>query len=114
MLTRQGLAKTRIKALRQRVWFKALSRVERNILDLTIRCVEKVRSRILAQIISKIVAKIMKTLKPSFLKGTMRIGRRIADEICGIAERWGNTHASRWRRDSDFACFLGVVAVNQG
>ena len=114
LLTRQGLAKTRIRALRQRVWFKALSRVERNILDLTIRCVEKVRSRILAQIVSNIVAKILKTLKPSFLDGAMRIGRRIADEVCGIAEKWGNIQASRWKHDSDFARFLGVVAVNQG
>ena len=113
MLTRQGLAKIRIRALRQRVWFKALSRVERNILDLTIHCVEKVRSRVLARIVSNIIAKILKALKPSFLEGTMRIGRRIADEVCGIAERWGNTRASEWRRDSDFACFLGVVAVNQ-
>ena len=113
MLTRQGLAKTRIRALRQRVWFKALSRVERNIIDLTIRCVEKIKSRILARIVSNIIAKILKTLKPSFLEGTMRIGRRIADEICRIAEKWGNTHASIWKHDSDFACFLGVVAVNQ-
>ena len=114
MLTRQGLVKTRIKALRQRVWFKALSRVERSILDLTIHCVEKVRSRILVRIVSNILAKILKTLKPSFLESTMRIGRRIADDVCGIAEKWGNMQASRWKLDSDFAHFLGVVAVNQG
>jgi len=114
LLTRQGLIKTRIRAVRQKVWFKALSRVERSILDLTIRCVEKVRSRILAKIVTDILAKILKTLEPSFLEAAMRIGREIADEVCGIAEKWGNMHASRWKHDLGFACFLGVTVVNQG
>lgn len=114
LLTRQGLIKARVKAVRQKVWFKALSRVERNILDLTIRCVERVRSRILAKIISNILAKILKTLKPSFLEAAMRVGREIADEVCGVAEKWGNVSASRWKRDLDFVRFLGVTAVNQG
>ncbi len=114
LLTRQSLIKARVKAVRQKVWFKALSRVERNILDLTIRCVEKVRSHILAKIISNILDKILKTLKPSFLEAAMRIGREIADEVCGIAEKWGNVHASRWKHDSGFVRFLGVTAVNQG
>jgi hypothetical protein len=114
LLTRQGLIKTRVRAVRQKVWFKALSRVERNILDLTIRCVEKVRSRILAKIVSNILAKILKTLEPSFLEVAMRIGREIADEVCGIAENWGNSNALRWKHDLGFARFLGVTAVNQG
>lgn len=114
LLTRQSLIKTRTRAVRQKVWFKALSRVERNILDLTIRCVERIRSHILAKIISNILAKILKTLKPSFLEAAMRIGREIADEVCGIAEKWGNVHASRWKHDSGFACFLGVTAINHG
>lgn len=114
LLTRQGLIKARVKAVRQRVWFKALSRVERAILDLTIRCVERVRSRILAKIISNILAKILKTLKPSFLEAAMRIGREIADEVCGIAEKWGNVSASRWKHDLGFVRFLGVTAINHG
>lgn len=114
LLTRQGLIKTRVRAVRQGIWFKALSRVERSILDLTIRCVEKVRSRILAKIVSNILAKILKTLEPSFLEAAMRIGREIADEVCGIAEKFGNMHASRWKHDLGFVRFLGVTAVNQG
>jgi len=114
LLTRQSLIKARVKAVRQKVWFKALSRVERNILDLTIRCVERVRSHILAKIVTNILAKILKTLKPSFLEAAMRIGREIADEVCGIAEKWGNVHASRWKHDLGFARFLGVTAINHG
>jgi len=114
LLTRQSLIKARVKAVRQKVWFKALSRVERNILDLTIRCVERVRSRVLAKIVSDIVAKILETLGPSFLEAAMRIGREIADEVCGIAEKWGNVSASRWKHDLGFVRFLGVTAINHG
>ena len=112
MLTRQGLVKARARALRQRTWFKALSRTERCIVDLTIRCVERIRSRVLARIVSNIVAKILKTLKPSFLETAMRLGHKIADEVCEIAVNWGNMSASRWKHDLDFIRFLGVTAVS--
>ena len=113
LLTRQGLMKARTRAVRQRIWFKALSKVERGILDLTIRCVETIRSRILNKMISDIVAKILKNLKPSFLETATKVGREIAHEICQIALKWGNLHASSWRHDSDFIQFLGVTAVNK-
>lgn len=105
--------KARARALRQRIWFKTLSRVERGILDLTIRCVERVRSRVLTRTVTDIVAKILKTLKPSFLETTMRVGREIADELSGIALKWGNMTASRWKHDLGFIRFLGVTAVNK-
>lgn len=113
MLTRQDLMKARARALRQRFWFKALSRTERSIVDLTIRCVERVRSRVLTRIVSEIVAKILKILKPSFLETAMRVGREIADEVCGIASKWGNMSASVWRRDLGFIRFLGINTVNR-
>ena len=105
--------KARARALRQRIWFKTLSRTERCIVDLTIRCVERVRSRVLTRIVSDIVAKILNTLKPSFLETAMRVGREIADEVCGIALKWGNMSASRWKHDLSFTRFLGVTAVNR-
>lgn len=104
--------KARARALRQRTWFKALSRTERSIVELTIKCVERIRSRVLARIVSGIVAKILKTLKPSFLENAMRVGREIADEVCGIALEWGNVKASRWKHDLAFIRFLGVNTVN--
>ena len=114
LLTRHGLMKARTRALRQRVWFRALSRVERGIVDLTIRCVERIKSRILAGMVSTIVDKILKSLRPSFLETAMRVGRDLADEISATALEWGNTSASRWRHDLDFVRFLGVRAINHG
>ena len=112
LLTRHGLMKARTRALRQRIWFRALSRVERGIVDLTIRCVERVRSRVLAGMVSKIVTKILKSLKPSFLETAMRVGRDLADEISETALEWGNECASRWRHDLGFIRYLGVRAIN--
>jgi hypothetical protein len=105
--------KARTRAVRQRIWFKALSKVERGILDLTIRCVEKVRSRILASIVSEIVAKILETLKPSFMETATKVGRVIAHEICEIALKWRNLSASSWKHNLGFIQFLGVTAVNR-
>ena len=112
LLTRQGLMKARIRAVRQRIWFKALSKVERGIVDLTIRCIERVRSRILNRMISNIVAKILKNLKPSFLETTTKVGREIAHEMCEFALKWGNLSASSWRHDLGFIRFLGVNMIN--
>jgi len=103
---------TRTRAVRQRVWFRVLSRVERGIVDLTIRCVERIKSRVLARIVSTIVAKILTRLPPSFLETAMRVGRDLADEISEIARAWGNMNASRWRQNCDFIRFLGVNVIN--
>jgi hypothetical protein len=113
-LTRQRLLKVKARALRRGVWFKALSRMERGVFDLTVRCVERVQSSVLAGMVSGIVAKLWKNLKPGFLDTAMRVGNVIAAEICDLALEWGNAGASFWRHDLGFTRFLGVSAVNEG
>jgi len=100
------------RALRQRIWFKVTSRLERGIVDLTIRCVERIRSPVLAGILSEIVRRILMTLENGFLEMVNKVGSAVAETVCGIAERWGNENASSWRDDSGFIRFLGVNAVN--
>ena len=104
--------KIKAKALRRRVWFTALSRVERAILDLTIRCVEKVRSPVLAKTILNVINKILKTLESGFLEKLNRVGSAIVEKIFRIALGWGNRNASSWKQDSGFIMFLGISAVN--
>ena len=104
--------KIRSRALRTRVWFKALSRVERAIIDLTIKCVEKIRSNILARTISTIVSKLLESLEESFMERAERIGYKIAEKLCTLGERWGNEACSTWKRDKCFVKFLGVNALN--
>jgi len=100
------------RALRQRVWFKILSSTERAVLNLTIRCVVKVRSRVLWSIVSEIVNKILKTLECGFMEKAEDTGRKVAKKICHIASVWGNLRASSWEYDTDFVRFLGVTTIN--
>ncbi|MFQ6073901.1 MAG: hypothetical protein ACE5KC_01650, partial [Candidatus Bathyarchaeia archaeon] len=69
--------KVKSRALRSGKWYQILSRTERAIVDLTIKCVEHVRSRVLAQTISKIIGKILKTLESGFLTRAERVGRKV-------------------------------------
>ena len=100
------------RALRRRVWFKVTSRLERGIVDLTIRCVERIRSPVLAGIISEIIRKILRTLENGFLKMAEKVGAVIAERVCGFALAWGNRTASSWKHNPGFVRFLGISAVN--
>jgi len=112
LLTRQDLVRVRTNALRQKVWFKVASRLERGIVDLTIRCVEKIKSPVLARIVSKIIKDLEQVLESNFLKTVENVGHKIVGRLCKIALSWGNARASTWRDDVDFVRFLGVSALN--
>lgn len=112
MLTRQGLMKIRVRALRRKVWFRALSIVERGIIDLTIRCVERIRSYALTKAVLAIIDKLLGTLDEEFLTKAERIGREIVEKLSCVALNWGNRNALRWKWNLDFVRFMGIIAVN--
>ncbi len=112
LLTRHGLIKVKTRALRTKVWFKGTSRLERGVVDLAIRCVEKIRSPVLAKIVLKIVRKLSRTMENGFLKLAEKVGAKIAERVCGIVVTWGNSDAISWKHDYNFIRFLGVNAVN--
>jgi hypothetical protein len=111
-MTKQGLMKVKSRALRNRTWYKTLSRMERAIIDLTIKCVEKIRSHVLAQTVSMIINKILRTLKEDFIVEAEKVGRQIAEKISVIAQNWGNKTCFLWKCDRGFVKFLGVNALN--
>jgi len=94
-----------------KVWFRALSKLERAIVDLTIKCVEKVRSAILAKTLSKIVEKIARALNEGFMTRAESIGSNIAKKLCILGDKWGNKTCSSWKYDMGFIRFLGVNAI---
>jgi len=112
LTTRQDLVKIKSRALRTRVWFRALSKIERAIIDLTIKCVEKVRSNVLAGTISTIVGKILQFLEEGFMTRAERVGYEIAERLCSVGEGWGNEACSSWKCEKCFIKFLGVNALN--
>ena len=112
LTTKQDLVKIRSRALRTKVWFKALSRVERAIVDLTIKCVEKIRSNILSDTISTIIDKILQFLEEDFMARAETLGSKIAACLCSLGKKWGNRTCSAWENDNCFIKFLGVNTLN--
>ena len=112
MLTSQGLSKIKSKARKRGIWYEALTKTERSIIDLTIKCVEKVRSPILAKVISRIIGKITKTLQEGFMSKAQKIGNDLAKQMASIARKWGNQKSPNWEHDTKFIKFLGVIALN--
>lgn len=112
MIKRQDLLQVKTRAFRLKVWFKALSRIERAIMDLTLSCVEQIRSRTLEATISTIIDKILVALQSRFLSNAEKIGREMAERLGEIASEWGHDHASSWKFDKCFIRFLGINIVN--
>ena len=94
------------------MWFRVLTKLERGIVDLTIRCVDRVRSTDLALIISRIVCKVLKNSRSGFLGRVEKVGRDLAERISRIAVGWGCALVSEWKRNPGFVRFLGVNAIN--
>jgi len=114
LLTICNLQKIKTKALRHRVWFKALSKVERAVFDLTVKCVVQIRSLKLETALWGIICKIFDAMEKPFLTKAEKAGRQIAQKLSEIAQRWGNYAALDWKSDKEFIIYLGVNTLNLG
>jgi hypothetical protein len=111
LLTREGLEALRRRALRSKAWFR-LERVERAVVELTIKVVERVKNATLAGIILRIVDKLRQWMKPSLKEVALSIGRPLTERIARVAEAWGNHEAKEWLKDPGFILYLGVSWLN--
>ena len=110
---KEGLAKLKTIAMRRGLWFKVLSAVERAVVDLTLKVVERVRSSVLKEALKSIASKVVEALKSrSFKERAMAIGRVLAERLVRIAERLGNKRAREWAEDPGFVMYLGVSWLN--
>ena len=112
-LNRTQLIKLRVKAIRAGVWFRALPRIDRVLIDLTIKVAENIRSAHLAKSIFAVMGKLEGLLESSILKSLRLIGRPLAEKIGLIAQKLGNTSAKSWAADSSFAFFLAIIHTNR-
>jgi hypothetical protein len=112
-LNRTQLIKLRVKAMRAGVWFKALPRIDRVLVDLTIKVAETIRSAFLAKSIFVVVGKLEGLLESSIFKSLRLFGRPLAEKISLTAQKLGNTSAKSWAEDSSFAFFLAVMHTNR-
>ena len=110
-LTVGKLVEAKKLALRRRVWFTALSRVERGIIDLTVKCVDTIKSGKLAKVVTAIISKLECAIESVADKLVRTVGLHLARKISSIAVEWGNHSAYMWSEDRSFARFLVLNAA---
>ena len=112
LYTRNFLLKVKQKALRRKVWFKALDNLDRGFYNLVCAVVNKVRSKVLIRQVMAIVRRLREALKSDFIKLVESIGIKRSWEASELATYWGNTDALGWKRDVRFHKFHAMIAYN--
>jgi hypothetical protein len=110
---REQLLKLKLKAMRAGVWFRNLPRIDRVLIDLTIKVTISIRSITLANSIRAIIKKLESLLESSLTRALKGIGLQLAQKISLIAQKWGNALARNWASDLSFVKFLSVMHINQ-
>ena len=111
--SRETLVRLKTVAVRKGLWFKVLDVVERAVIDLTIRVVERVRSSRLKEILRSIASKVLGALKAkSFKERALAVGLVLAERVVRVAEKLGCKRAREWARDPGFVMYLGASWLN--
>ena len=106
------LLKLKLKAMRAGVWFRALPRIDRVLVDLTIRVAQCIRSPSLASSILSVARKVEELLESRFARAVREIGFSLTLKLSSLAQKWGNKAAGSWAGDEDFAKYLAVMKLN--
>ena len=112
-LEKAQLQKLKLKAMRAGVWFKALPRIDRVLVDLTIKVAGTVRSFTLAKKILTVIRKLESVMESRFKRAVKEVGFPIARKLGLIAQKWGNITAKNWETDADFARCLAAMSLNE-
>jgi hypothetical protein len=112
VLSRRVLVELRLRAVRRGVWFRGLKRVERELLDLTIAVVKRIRSVRLAKMVSAIVEKLLNAVEGRLSRLMRARGRGLAEKLSRIALSWGNNSAVHWASDLGFMEYLAVASID--
>jgi len=112
MFGRNNLLWLKLKARRSGIWFKVLSRLDRKLLDLTIKVADKVRSPRLMRELLAVARKVESALESRFSKAIYETGFPLAHKLGLLAKKWGNPFAESWGSDISFARFLAIIQLN--
>jgi hypothetical protein len=99
-------------AFRRGVWYRALNRLERSTVDLTLRYVDFIKSTQLAKVLTAIITKIKQATESTIDRLARTLGTPMAQKISCIAVSWGYYSASKWATDPGFARYLAVCTAN--
>ena len=109
---RAQLVKLRLRAMRAGVWFRALRRIDRVLIELTIRVADSVRSVTLARSLSALAGKLEGLLESTVSRAAREVGVPLAQKISLAAQKWGNASAKSWATAPSLARFLAVMYIN--
>jgi hypothetical protein len=112
-LTKTHLIKLKLKAIRAGVWFRALPRIDRALVDLTIKVASNIRSVTLAKNLLAVTRKLEGLLESSLSQALREVGLPLAQKLSLVAQKWGNTSAKNWASDVSFTKFLAVMHINE-
>jgi hypothetical protein len=112
-LKKAELLKMKMKAMRAGVWFKALPRIDRVLVDLTIRVAGTVRSFTLAEKILTVARKLECLLENKLQRAAREVGLPIARKLSLFAQEWGNVEAKSWVSDGCFARYWAAMSLNE-
>ena len=112
LLDKRLLKKVKVRAFRNGAWFRALHRLDRVLVDLTIRVVDRIRSATLVRNILTVIKKLEENVGGDLLRDLNDLGFSLARKLGLIAQRWGNTSAKKWAFDLSFLRFLVVLHIN--
>jgi hypothetical protein len=111
-LGKAQLLKLRTKALRSGLWFKALQRIDRVLVNLTIKVASNIRSFTLARSILIVARKLQDLLESKVTHAIRNIGIPMAHKLSMLAQKWGNKSAQEWASNMSFAQYLSIMELN--
>ena len=111
-VARMQLVKMKLRAIRAGVWFRALPRIDRALIDLAIKVAKKIRSTTLAFSIISVARKLEYLFENKLTRTIRDIGLSLTSKLSLIAQKWGNEAAKTWASDMNFARYLAVMNLN--
>jgi len=86
--------------------------MERGLVDLTVKCVNQVRSSRLTAMLRVIVERLETALRSKVERLMVTVGWPSARRMAHFAVSWGNLDALNWASDAEFARYLTVIHIN--
>jgi len=111
-MDRKQLLKLKTRAIRAGVWFKSLPRIDRVLVELTIKVTDSVRSPHLVRSLLSIAGKLDGLLENKLMRAVREVGFPITRKLSLLARKWGNEAASDWAGEEDFACYWAAMKIN--
>lgn len=102
----------RQQAIRKGIWFRALTSMQRGIVNLTIRCIKEIKSSLLGRTLQNIFAVLSQAIEQGYLYRFFAAGKDLAEHLSNAAYSWGNRDALKWRFDKAYIICLGMSKLS--